>query len=84
VEVHSLNGLIISKNIYRGSSNDSRSRGSGTTKINPIAITESTPYQKDSDDDELPDDEELELGTDPSRTDTDGDGVSDADELDAR
>lgn len=51
-----------------------------TTKIEPI-IEPEIKAELDSDNDGLPDSEELKYGTDPNNSDTDGDGYSDSQEI---
>ena len=53
--------------------------GEDSGEDNPAPAPEDD--NKDSDNDGLTDDEEKELGTDPNKADTDGDGIKDGDEV---
>ena len=54
----------------------------GNTGIGEVIIIfENEPLTADSDNDGLPDDEEVRIGTDPNNPDTDGDGVMDGQEV---
>lgn len=48
---------------------------------NPLMNEAAEAVKKDSDNDGLPDVQEIEIGTDPTNPDTDGDGLSDGDEV---
>ncbi|RRQ49067.1 gliding motility-associated C-terminal domain-containing protein, partial [Maribacter algicola] len=54
----------------------------GNTGIGEVIIIfENEPLTADSDNDGLPDDEEVRIGTDPNNPDTDGDGIRDGQEV---